>query len=122
MDLKDILRSVVDASYKNSLDGTTMKNILLFINGGDVPESLESHGHLINPVVANEIDICTRMAFDEHGIELTDEQFESMIDGELYEFYTNEYVSYYFSVNKELIDKYVELWDSTKTFLEVGSE
>ncbi len=123
MNLKELISEIVLVCHnEGGVDGTTMKNILYYLEDFDeIPKSLDDCGTLISSVVANEIDLIIRTTLAQETIELTDEQFDSMIDGELYEYYTSEYVCMYYQANLNIIHKYVDNWDKVKPTFEMYS-
>lgn len=103
-------------------DMLTMGNILLFINNqndGVVPDELLGRHDLANQVPVNTLDVLIRKSLEDAEVQVTDELFDSMIDGEVYEYYASKYVELYFLANKNLIQKFTERWDDVKEFVQV---
>lgn len=122
MKLYDLIDEMALLVNNTTEDMLTMGNILLFINNqndGVVPDELLGRHDLANQVPVNTLDVLIRKSLEDAEVQVTDELFDSMIDGEVYEYYASKYVELYFLANKNLIQKFTERWDDVKEFVQV---
>lgn len=122
MKLYDLIDEMALLVNNTTEDMHTMCNILIHINdncSGVVPESMLGMYELGSPEPINKLDLLIRTSLEETGVDLTDDLFDSMIDGEVYEYYASKYVELYFAANKKIISLYSERWDDVQDFIKL---
>jgi YHS domain-containing protein len=115
MNIKNLIDEVI-LMMDTEQDATTLLNILRYVDGKHLPDDLSDYT-LISPVTANEIDLIIRTTCEDSKIELSENEFNSLIDGDLYIYFCSEYVKLYISKNETLIYKYINSWDELKETL-----
>lgn len=109
MNIYNLIDNIVDTYVSEMEDGNTLINVIKHIAGGTLPETL-TDGTLISSLVANEIDISIRTICEQENIMVDDDMFMSLIDGELYKYFTSRYVGLFYIKNIKTIEIYTKHW------------
>jgi len=96
-------------------DGTTLLNILKYYDG--VPKDLPID--VVKPDLFQQVITILELRHRAEKLEfLSDDEIDSLIIGDLFTYMCRKYLDLYLCANNTLINKYLENWEQTKTFIE----
>jgi len=114
-DLKQDIFDCVIFVQDTCPDNTTLVNILKAYDGK--PKKLSTD--VVKPTLLHEVlTVLELKRNSEHKKFVSDQELDSVIMGELYEYMNDIYLKLYLEANENLIVKYLENWKTTKTFIE----
>jgi len=115
-EIKELIFDACVFIQDNNSDANTMLNILRFLDGKEKPITDNS---LIRQNLLPDVINAIQMRCEVEGIDfLNDEEMDSMVGGDLYEYMANTYLKLYIEANYKNIKHCLDNWESTKTFLE----